>query len=80
MPSTKNLRSGSRGRLFLVNGYPLAVEAAVAGAPLILLHGALSDYRNWQPQIAEFSVGRGRIDQWSGSAATLNLLLCQAEL
>jgi hypothetical protein len=41
----------------------LAVEAAVAGAPPILLHGALSDYRNWQPQIAEFSVGRGRIDQ-----------------
>jgi len=40
---------------FLVNGYPLAVETAGAGAPLILIHGALSDYRNWQPQMAEFS-------------------------
>lgn len=43
-----------------VNGLRIAFEEAGAGPPLVLLHGALSDGRVWQPQLDaladEFSV------------------------
>jgi len=30
-----------------VNGYDMAYQESGAGAPLVLVHGALSDYRIW---------------------------------
>lgn len=38
-----------------VNGYDMAYVEAGKGEPLILVHGALSDYRTWLPVIPEFS-------------------------
>ena len=38
-----------------VNGYPMAYQDSGAGAPLVLVHGALCDYRLWPIQLEAFS-------------------------
>jgi esterase len=35
-----------------VNGYPMAHVKRGAGQPVVLVHGSLSDYRYWTPQLA----------------------------
>jgi esterase len=37
------------------NGYPLAYQDRGAGAPVVLLHGSLNDYRSWALQVPELS-------------------------
>ena len=37
-----------------VNGYDLAFVERGTGAPLLLVHGTLSDYRHWAGQMAPF--------------------------
>jgi pimeloyl-ACP methyl ester carboxylesterase len=41
-------------RFLRVNGYDMAFEERGAGAPLLLLHGALADLRYWAPQVEAF--------------------------
>jgi len=38
-----------------VNGYDMAYQEAGSGAPLVLVHGALVDYRYWSQQVPEFA-------------------------
>ncbi len=38
-----------------IGGYPLAYQVTGTGAPLVLLHGSLNDYRSWASQIPDFS-------------------------
>ena len=38
-----------------VNGYPMAYHDTGSGTPLVLIHGAFSDYRVWSKQIPVFS-------------------------
>jgi esterase len=38
-----------------VDGYPLAYREAGAGEPLLLVHGSLSDYREWEKQLPVFA-------------------------
>ena len=38
-----------------INGYPMAYQDSGAGAPLILVHGSLCDYRMWPCQLEAFS-------------------------
>ncbi len=38
-----------------VNGYPMAYQETGTGAPLVLVHGALNDYRSWYAQVPAFS-------------------------
>jgi hypothetical protein len=38
-----------------INGYPMAYQDSGAGAPLILVHGSLCDYRMWPGQLEAFS-------------------------
>jgi len=40
---------------FDVDGYPLAYQEAGFGAPLLLVHGSLVDYRAWAQQLPAFS-------------------------
>lgn len=40
---------------FQTNGYPLAYAEAGTGAPLLLVHGSLSDYRAWAQQMEPFA-------------------------
>src|SRR5262245_56463314 len=37
------------------NGLQIAYERAGAGPPLVLLHGALSDHREWRAQLEELT-------------------------
>ena len=39
----------------LVNGYPMVYQDAGTGVPLVLVHGALNDYRIWYAQLPEFT-------------------------
>jgi pimeloyl-ACP methyl ester carboxylesterase len=34
-----------------VNGYPMAYRESGTGAPLLLVHGSLNDYRYWDSQV-----------------------------
>jgi len=38
-----------------VNGYDMAFQESGSGAPLVLVHGALNDYRVWYAQFSEFA-------------------------
>ena len=38
-----------------VNGYPMAYQESGSGTPLVLVHGALNDYRYWNSQIPVFA-------------------------
>jgi esterase len=58
-----------------VNGYDMAFVERGAGAPLLLVHGTLCDYRYWAGQMAPFGAGRRTIavslrhcwpEQWNG--------------
>jgi pimeloyl-ACP methyl ester carboxylesterase len=41
-------------KTMVVNGYPMAYEDAGTGPPLVLVHGALNDYRIWYAQLDDF--------------------------
>lgn len=65
-----------------VNGYDMAYVERGQGAPLILVHGALSDYRTWLPVIPELSETNRTIavslrhyypEKWQGGDNDLNL-------
>lgn len=34
-----------------VNGYPMTYQDAGQGAPIVLLHGSIMDYRTWRPSV-----------------------------
>ena len=38
-----------------VNGYEMAYQETGSGSPLVLVHGALADYRVWYAQVPEFA-------------------------
>ena len=38
-----------------VNGYDMAYQETGAGAPVVLVHGAMTDYRWWSAQVSEFA-------------------------
>src|SRR5262245_55376612 len=38
-----------------VNGYPMAYMERGAGPTVLLVHGALSDYRSWETQMSSLS-------------------------
>jgi esterase len=38
-----------------VNGYDMAYQETGSGTPLVIVHGALNDYRVWYAQVPEFS-------------------------
>jgi len=38
-----------------VNGYPMAYQDHGTGAPIVLVHGSLCDYRLWECQLEAFS-------------------------
>jgi len=65
-----------------VNNYDMAYVEKGNGEPLILVHGALSDYRTWLPLIDEFSEENHTIavslrhyypEQWDGKGNDLSL-------
>ena len=41
-----------------VNGYDMAFQESGSGVPLVLVHGALNDYRAWDAQFSEFAKAR----------------------
>ena len=73
LPEVKTLR---------VNNYDMAYVERGNGAPLILVHGSLSDYRTWLPLLEEFSETNRTIavslrhyypEQWDGKGNDLTL-------
>ena len=59
-----------------VNGYHMAYQETGSGIPLVLIHGALSDYRTWETQVPDFSKAYRTIavslrhhypEKWSGN-------------
>ena len=38
-----------------VNSYEMAYQEAGSGAPLLLVHGSINDYRVWAAQLPEFA-------------------------
>jgi esterase len=58
-----------------VNGYDMAYQDTGSGTPLVIVHGALNDYRVWYAQVPEFSKAHRTIvvslrhyypERWSG--------------
>ena len=45
--ATVGLESGCVNADFAVNGYDMTFVERGAGAPLLLVHGTLGDYRHW---------------------------------
>lgn len=65
-----------------VNQYDMTYVERGNGPPLILVHGSLSDYRNWLPLLNEFSETNRTIavslrhyfpEQWDGKGSDLSL-------
>jgi hypothetical protein len=56
----------------MANGYPMAYLERGVGPPLVLIHGALNDYRSWEAQMSSLSA-RFRV-----IAVSLRLLLSGA--
>lgn len=65
-----------------VNQYDMAYVERGSGEPLILVHGALSDYRTWLPLLNEFSESNRTIavslrhyypERWDGKGSDLSL-------
>ena len=65
-----------------VNNYDMSYVERGSGTPLIMVHGALSDYRTWLPLLAEFSETSHTIavslrhyypEQWDGKGDDLSL-------
>jgi hypothetical protein len=54
-PSRGNVRQGATVELIEVGGRKIAYRRAGGGHPLVLLHGAWSDGREWRPQLAGLS-------------------------
>jgi esterase len=68
--------SGARMPTLRVNGYDMAFVERGAGAPLLLVHGTLCDYRQWTGQMAPFGAHYRTIalslrhcwpDHWDGA-------------
>ena len=53
-PILKGLAASLTMHLLHVNGYDMAYVEQGAGAPLVLLHGAMCDLRYWAPQMETF--------------------------
>jgi esterase len=65
-----------------IGGYPLAYWEEGAGAPLVLIHGSLSDYRSWLFQVPTFarshrvfalSLRHYYPERWNGRAGDFSL-------
>src|SRR5262245_30945847 len=63
-----------------VNGYDMAYVEAGSGRPLVMLHGAMSDYRSWAAQMEPLgrinravavSIRHSFRERWRGSGGTL---------
>ena len=72
-PEVKTLR---------VNNYDMSYVESGKGAPLVLVHGALNDYRNWLPLLKEFGDSNRTIavslrhyypERWDGKGSDLSL-------
>jgi pimeloyl-ACP methyl ester carboxylesterase len=62
----------------LINGYPLTYRDEGQGAPIVFIHGVLSDYRTFGPQFASLassyrliapSLRRSYPEQWNGEGS-----------
>ena len=42
-------------KTIVANGYPIAYQETGSGAPVVLVHGSLSDYRTWSLQVPELA-------------------------
>lgn len=69
-------------KVMRVNNYDMSYVERGSGEPLVLVHGALSDYRTWLPLLKEFSDGNRTIavslrhyypEQWEGKGDDLTL-------
>jgi esterase len=66
-----------------VNGYDMAYREAGSGAPLVMVHGAMSDYRSWTIQVPEFaqkyhvfavSLRHHYPEKWNGSGGDYSVM------
>jgi len=71
-----------QARSLHVDGYDFSYVEAGAGAPLLLVHGSLCDYRFWAPQMSPLGVRRRVIalslrhywpETWDGSGTTFSV-------
>jgi esterase len=72
-----------------IDGYPLAHLDEGAGAPVVLLHGSLNDYRSWQAQTPVFARGHRVIvpslrhyfpERWDGTGGSFSLATHAADI